>query len=398
MIKLKKVKTNTNKILLAIVLFFINVPICLAIKGTLLITTTANFTDRFYKNASPSASNNPTTTVIYNRQTFYIIPIVSGFYVKKGKASVVYTLRIKHNGKTMVEKLSSACQQRMVGDTSGVYLCETIHKFELGDTAKSGTYIIEVIITDNISKKRVTLSQEISVQPYTYRPRPFTHEDSFYVWQNYYYEGQEPDRELDGLMFFSQPYMQQKAEVLLPLMAFFSDVFTNRPYLQKAAENLFDIADTNQRLTIIQVFHNAGYMPKSFEKKFRIDEVQYYNQLKNYGLPPLPDSSATNPVVLAMLWGKFFAGGEYTIAKKIVQTLALAQYKGAMGRFGAGQKDEQAQQEAFFESLYQKNVIDLLSRLPNHSLMQGYCLYMLQRADVSALVAQELEAILAPVK
>lgn len=396
MTRLKKVKTNKYPILFAIALFFLSLQACFAFEGRLLVTTTPNFSDRFYKTGTQfPITNIPTTKVVYNRQPFFIVPVVSAFGVKKKTASVVYSLRILHNGQTMVEKPSSVCQRRMVGDTGALYLCETIHKFELGDTAKSGEYKIEVIITDNNTGKKITLTQEITVQPYVYVPRPLANDDSFYVWQNYYYEANEPDREIDGLLYFSQPFMQQEAEVVLPLMAFFSDVFANRPYLQKAAETLFDMGDTNLRFTIIQVFHNAGYMPKSFQKKFSDGEVQYYSQLKKFGLPALPDSGATNPVVLAMLWGKFFAGGDYYIAKKIVQTLAYAQYKGAMGRFGAGQKDEKTQRDAFFESIYQKNVKDLLARLPNHPLMQGYCLYMLQRKDVPNLVANELEAILA---
>ncbi|MGV3597592.1 MAG: hypothetical protein ACO1PI_06955 [Bacteroidota bacterium] len=367
----------------------------LAVEGRLAVTTYANFFDRWYKsNAEVPLGTIPQTSHVYKRQAFYMLPLISGFSTDaKKKANITYHLTIKKGAVVLLDRKNVKGLTKVVNDTSAVFLCETVLNYEFTADAKEGEYEIEITITDNTNGQKTTFGQTITVSTYKYIPRKFAVPDSFFVWQNYCYEGLEPDREIDGLLFFSQPKMQTDPEKTLPMLGFFAELFKGKFYLLNAVEEHFTKMDTNERLTTIHILNLVSYAPQSLQKKFNADEKQYYQSVKGYGLPIIPDSTVKNPYLLNLLWAKFFASGSFEHAKKIAETLELGKYEGAMARYNESGKTEKDQQEAFWETIYQKTMDDLLTRLPNHPLFNGYCLYILNDKETSHDVAEQLERV-----
>lgn len=365
-----------------------------AIEGRLMVSTSPNFFDRWYKCYTQlPLAHIPQTQVVYKRQVFYMLPVITGFSTQNGKPNIKYDIAITQNGKTVFSRKAVTGLNKLVNDTASVYLCETILNYEFGNTDADGSYTIKVTVHDNVANTSAEMESTITVARYKFVEHRFTNADSFFVWQNYYYEGIEPDREIDGLMFFSFPQMQTNAEKTLALLAYFEDLFKGKTYLLKELENIFATRNADERLTIIHVLHLAGYMPQSFQNKFTVDEKAYYADLKGYGLPIIPNEVVNNHFLLNMLWAKFFATGSYEYAKKIAETMELAKHKGALAAYNESEQTEAQKQAAFLETVYQKNIEDMLKRLPNHPLFNGYCLYMMDRGDVSELVKKELAAV-----
>jgi flagellar basal body-associated protein FliL len=364
-----------------------------AVEGKLIVTTYPNFYDRFYKNhAEVPMASLPPTQQVYKKQVFYMLPLITGFATDANKkANLTYTLTIKMGDKAIMDRRNVKSITKIVTDTTAAYLSETVLTYEFNDAMAEGIYTIEVLLTDNIQKTSTLLTEYINVSTYTFKENRFTQPDSFFIWQNYYYEGYQPDREIDGLMFFSFPQMQSNAENTLPMLGFFAEVFKGKPHLQRELDSIYTRRNNNERLTIIHICHLAGYMPASLQKKFTADEKKYYNELKEYGLPIIPDSTVKDPFLLNLLWGKFFATGSYDYAKKIVETLELKKYEGSLERFNESKKTEQDKKGAFWETVYQKDVQDLKLRLPNHLLFNGYCLYMIDAKQLTPEVAKDLE-------
>jgi hypothetical protein len=389
------VKKNINilqKLVVLLVLAVHYLP-AQAVEGKLMVTTYPNFYDRFYKNhAEVPMASLPPTQQVYKRQVFYMLPLVSGFAVDANKkANLTYSLTIKMGDKAIMDRRNVKSITKIVTDTTAAFLSETVLTYEFSDDMPEGIYTIEIVLTDNVQKTTALLTEFINVSTYTFTENRFTKPDSFFIWQNYYYEGYQPDREIDGLMFFSFPQMQTNAENTLPLLGFFADVFKGKLYLQRALDSIFTTRNNNERLTIIHIMHLANYMPATLQKKFTAAEKKYYDELKEYGLPIIPDTVVQDPFILNLLWSKFFATGDYNYAKKIVEALELGKYQGALERFNESEKTEKDKKEAFLQTVYQKNVQDLKLRLPNHLLFNGYCLYMLNNGQLKPEVAKELE-------
>lgn len=365
-----------------------------AIEGRLMLTTFPNFFDRWY-NASTEVplAHLPTAENIYKRQVFYMLPVISGFSTNRGKANVTYNITVKRGEEVLFEKNAVTGFKKVVKDSSGVFLCETVLNYEFATTDPDGKYTIAIDVIDNIAHDTAKLEKEITVRAYTFNESRFTMIDSFLIWQNYYYEGLEKDREIDGLMFFSFPQMQTNAEKTISLLAFFAELFKSKPYLQHELENIFTSRNENERLTIIHVLHLAGYMPNSLQSKFSEAEKKYYADLKGYGLPTVPKEGIQNHILLNMQWAKFFATGGYEYAKLLANAFELAKHNGALEAYSESKQTEADKQAAFLETVYQKHIEHMLKRLPNHPLLNGYFLHMMRTSEVSELVKKELEAV-----
>lgn len=378
-----------------LLVLFLSVLSLKAIEGRMMVTTAPNFFDRWYKsqNELPMA-HIPTTRNIYKRQVFYMLPVFTGFSTKEGKANVRYNIAIKQGDKVIFSKNGVTANTQNVNTTNSVFLSQTVLNYEFADKTQSGKYTIETEIIDYIGKDTTLLKTEINVVQYAFNEQRFTTADSFFVWQNYYYEGIGHGREIDGLMFFSFPQMQTNAESTLALLAYFTELFKGKFYLLHEVENIFLSRNKNERLTIIHVMHLAGYMPKSLQERFNDEEKKYYADLKEYGLPTIPETGIENHVLLNMQWSRFFATGNIEYAKSIVQACELSKYGGALAKFSESEKTEKDKQEAFLETVYQKNIEHLFKRLPNHPLFNGYCKYFIKSNEVSDVVKKELQAVI----
>ncbi len=365
-----------------------------AIDGRLLISTTPNFFDRWYKSYTEiPMAHIPQTQTVYKRQVFYMLPFITGFSATDNRPNIRYDVNISQNGKSVYEQKAVTGLTKIVNDTAAIFLCETVINYEFLENSPNGTYTITLLVHDNIAQTTTQLTADITLSTYKFNERKYTNADSFFVWQNYYYEGIDPDREIDGLMFFSFPQMQSNAEKTLALLAYFEDLFKGKTYLLKELENIFLSRNADERLTMIHVLNLVSYMPQSLQNKFTDEEKKFYADLKGFGLPVIPEGAVNNHFLLNILWSKFFATGSYNYAKKIAETFELAKYKGALTTFSESKQTEVDKQAAFLETVYQKNIEDMLKRLPNHPLFNGYCLYMIDRGDVSELVKKELVSV-----
>lgn len=391
---MKKSNTTILKTFAAL-LFVLSFLPSKAIEGRLMLTTFPNFFDRWYKsqNQLPMA-HIPTTNSVYKRQVFYMLPVFTGFEAKEGKANVLYNVSIRLGDKTVFNRKGVTALKNNVTTTNGVFLSQTVLNYEFDKKATEGTYTVELQLIDYVANDTTTLKQELQVSAYNFNERRFTSADSFFVWQNYYYEGYGNDREIDGLMFFSFPQMQTNAEKTLALLAYFSELFKGKFYLLHELENIFLGRNENERRTIIHVLNLAGYMPKSLQEKFNDSEKKYYAELKGYGLPVIPAEGIQNHILLNMQWSRFFATGGLEYAKSIAQACELSKYSGALAKFSESNKSEKDKEEAFLETVYQKNIEHLFKRLPNHPLFNGYCKYLIKSDEVNDVVKKELKAVI----
>ncbi len=416
--KQKKVKKNTKQIVattailngllhctkkcnvlktIAVLLFIISFLPAKAIDGRLMVTTFPNFFERWYQSHTElPMAHIPLVRQVYKRQVFYMLPVITGFSTKNGKTNVQYNIFIKQGNTVLFSRKAVTGLKKTVLNTASVFLCETVLNYEFSNTASNGEYSIEIEVIDYIAHDTAILVEKLQVNPYTFNERRFTSADSFFVWQNYYYEGFGLDREIDGLLFFSFPQMQTNAEKTLSLLAYFAVLFKDKNYLLQAVDAIFLTRNKDERLSIIHILHLAGYMPQSFQNKFTDKEKKYYADLKGYGLPTIPHNGIKNHILLNMQWARFFATGGLEYAKSITQTCELAKYAGALTRFNTSAKTEKDKQEAFLETVYQKNQEHLFKRLPNHPLFNGYCKYLMQGNELSNLAKQELKKVIVP--
>lgn len=96
---------------------------------------------------------------------------------------------------------------------------------------------------------------------------------------------------------------------------------------------------------------------------------------------------------LDMLWGTFFASGEYKPIKQLVEVLELGQYKGNFNKYKESQ-DAAYEEKAALDLVYQVAKLSIDSNCRQDKLVRDYCNFIYENENLSPQAKQELKEIL----
>lgn len=363
-----------------------------AIDGMIIQSKDQALQDKWYKTLGKTVPKlNLASTIYKNQELFFGVAVLDYASDKKGFSKVKFNIKIKNpHGDIFLEKNNLIAINTQIPNKDFVQLSDENIKMAFSFDDAFGDYQILVEITDQISGKKKSLSSDLKVEMLPpYNSFGITKKETFSEWMSNYKNNPEPEKALKYFLLFSQSELVQNDENLLPILSFFTEIFSTNKYLFASFSDAYEKADDSTRkLLALLAYQSLG------EKLFKnyIKEPEILKMVKYFEVPN-PYSSIDSGVQMDMLWSEYEASSKQKPILHLISTLEYAKFSGATKKFQNSKKDED-KADAFKEILFQTAVWSIESHLKTDVLILNYANYILAYENLTETQKTELGKIL----
>ena len=363
-----------------------------AIDGMIIQSKDQALQDKWYKTLGKTVPKLNVASNIYKNQLIYFGVAVQDYAAdKKGFSKVNFNIKITNpHGESYVEKKNLTAINAEIPNKDYVQLSDQNLQMAFGFDDAFGNYEILVEITDLVSgnKKKLTSNIKVEVLP-PYNSFGITDKVTFSEWMNNYKINPEPEKALLYFILFSQSELIKKDESLLPILSFFTEIFSNNKYLFASFPTVYEKGDeTTKNLLALLAYQSLG------EKLFKnyIKEPEILKMVKDFEVPN-PYTTIDSGVKMDMLWGEFMASAKQKPILQLLSALEYSKFSGASKKL-QNSKNDQDKENSFKEILFQTAVWSLESHIKNDVLVLNYANYILAYEDLTEIQKTELGKIL----
>lgn len=207
-------------------------------------------------------------------------------------------------------------------------------------------------------------------------------------WMMSYYQKPTPEKVSSRLTSATKLGMFKKESAHPPIIVFLSRVMEQNPKLVAGWMKEFENLDEKQR----EVFLIAAWYSDTEASRNYFQEKQLQEYLENEP-PDLLKLEMNTPSRLDMMWGYFFATGKIEPIRRIVSSLELAKYSGAMERY-RDSKMKKDKTEALYEVTFRAAMWSLESNCQQHSAVLKHCKTIYAEAELPELQREGLGVLL----
>lgn len=363
-----------------------------AIEGMIIQSKDQALQDKWYKTLGKTAPKLKLASTIYKNQDIYFGVAVQEYSTdKKGFSKVNFNIKITNpHGEIYLEKKNLSAINAEILNKDYVQLSDQNLQLAFAFDDAFGNYIILVEIIDQISGAKKSLTSNLKVEQLpAYNSFGLSDKVTFSEWMENYRINPEPEKALLYFSLFSQSELIKKDENLLPILAFFSEIFSTNKYLFASFAEVYEKGDeTTKNLLALLAYKSLG------EKLFKnyLKEPEILQMVKDFDVPN-PYSTIDSGVEMDMLWAEYMASAKQKPILQILSTLEYAKYSGATKKFQSSKKEED-EKDAFKEILFQTAVWSLESHIKSDVLVLNYANYILAYENLTEIQKTELEKIL----
>lgn len=318
-----------------------------------------------------------------------------------GEAKIYYDFKVTHpDGEILLEQKHVKVIDARILNKKTVRLSESIPIISL--RKEPGRYLVQVEVQDEVARTIQHHQQEIELMEYVYE-RYFQDENTYNIWMKGYYNNPTPEKLLDGLIFFSNLDSKIRTKAYPAAWGFYSKALNDNPYLITNLLKLYSAQSNDTKMMILSLLPYLEYDHSSFINQLNENEKRFYTAWQSRYLKYPVEGIQTKSIKfedtvmigskLDMLWGTFFASGEYIHIKKLVEVLELAQYSGYFNQFKES-KNTMLEEKAALDLVYQTVKWSIDSNYRQHKLVRDYCNFIYDNEELSPWVRQELMKIL----
>ena len=363
-----------------------------AIDGMIIQSKDQALQDKWYKTLGKTVPKLNVASNIYKNQLIYFGVAVQDYAAdKKGFSKVNFNIKITNpHGESYVEKKNLTAINAEIPNKDYVQLSDQNLQMAFGFDDAFGNYEILVEITDLVSgnKKKLTSNIKVEVLP-PYNSFGITDKVTFSEWMSNYKMNPEPEKALLYFILFSQSELIKKDENLLPILSFFTEIFSTNKYLFASFPTVYEKGDeTTKNLLALLAYQSLG------EKLFKnyIKEPEILKMVKDFEVPN-PYTTIDSGVKMDMLWGEFMASAKQKPILQLLSALEYSKFSGASKKL-QNSKNDQDKEDSFKEILFQTAVWSLESHIKNDVLVLNYANYILAYEDLTEIQKTELGKIL----
>ena len=363
-----------------------------AIDGMIIQSKDQALQDKWYKTLGKTVPKLNVASNIYKNQLIYFGVAVQDYAAdKKGFSKVNFNIKITNpHGESYVEKKNLTAINAEIPNKDYVQLSDQNLQMAFGFDDAFGNYEILVEITDLVSgnKKKLTSNIKVEVLP-PYNSFGITDKVTFSEWMSNYKMNPEPEKALLYFILFSQSELIKKDENLLPILSFFTEIFSTNKYLFASFPTVYEKGDeTTKNLLALLAYQSLG------EKLFKnyIKEPEILKMVKDFEVPN-PYTTIDSGVKMDMLWGEFMASAKQKPILQLLSALEYSKFSGASKKL-QNSKNDQDKENSFKEILFQTAVWSLESHIKNDVLVLNYANYILAYEDLTEIQKTELGKIL----
>lgn len=148
-------------------------------------------------------------------------------------------------------------------------------------------------------------------------------------WMQDYFSKPQPDRFVEQVKEITTEGLLKTSKSHGLYLGFLSQIMAQNPTKVAAWLKEFENLDTVQR----EVLLSAAWYSDTEEARNYFKEKGLKDPYLAHRAPRILDTSADHPVVIDLFWGFYMATGKIEPIRKIVDSLALVKYNGALERY-----------------------------------------------------------------
>lgn len=264
-----------------------------------------------------------------------------------------------------------ALTKPIIGDN--LLLSETNIRMNFEPEDSYGTYAIVAVIKDLVAHTESTINTSIALVKKK-KIKKINSSKSLYNWMMNNFQSPEPERLVNGLIYYITSPLSKKDNSYPPVLGFTVTVLKEHPYLFDELFEQYNEAELRTKffiLNILQYFEDNEKVI-TFINRLPQKEQFLYSQTRD------PDRLLTTENIhdaaqLDALWGAFYGSGKYEFILALVKTLELQTER---------------------PIIYVAAAWSLGSNCKQNYLVREYCRYIYQNESVSDEVREELGKIL----
>lgn len=187
-------------------------------------------------------------------------------------------------------------------------------------------------------------------------------------WMMLYYQNPSPEKFVSEVRSLLEGEQIADPSGHPPMVGFLSQVMAKNPaQIQGWMEELSDLGETGR-----QVLLSAAWFSHTQESRdyFKSEKLESYLEKK---APKILEMTVESPATLDMLWGSFFATGEEAPVRRVVSSLGLSKYAGALDEFQDSEKGAEDQRKAYLDVTFQAAQWSLESLCRQNPLVLKHC-------------------------
>lgn len=365
---------------------------CFAIDGMIIQSKDQALQDKWYKTLGKTVPKiNLAKTVYKNQEIFFGIAVQNYEADKKGNSKVKYDVKIRNpHGDIYLEKNNLIALDSKIENKDYIQLSEENLKLSFSFDDAFGNYQILIEIKDEISgtTKILTSNLKVELLP-AYKSFAIPQDETFSDWMSNYRNAPEPEKAMQYFILFSQSELTKKDESLLPVLAFFTEIFSTNKYLFTSFADAYDSADDGTRkLLALLAYQSLGenVFKNYIKDPAFLKMVQYFDVVNPY-------AAINSGVQMDMLWSEYEASSKQKPLLHFITALEYSKYVGAAKKFQKS-KNEEDKNNAVKEILFQTAVWSLENHIKSDVLILNYANYILAHENITETQKTELAKIL----
>jgi hypothetical protein len=345
------------------------------LNAQLIITPDLNFEDEWYRTESETVPTFSTIVTVCKKQYVTIVHTFDDFKLDSNKkANITFDIQVLSPDNTIhFEQKNITASNHKMENKNKIQMSETNIKFCFEEPDKYGTYTIISKLTDHISGLSSINAKKIELSEFN-QEKYFNSDDEYSNWMNKYYMNPSPEKAVDAYIYYSNSKLNEKESGFMPTLTFFLTVFNNNQHLIPIIKDEYSKQNLKTKIYIIWLLKYLDYDSEKFLSSLTGDEKKVFEEIKNNRIPLNTDvvNSGTH---LDIQWATFSATGKFEPIKKIIDSLELSKYSGAVDAYKNSNKTEKDRQEAMFDATFQAARWSLTSNIEKHDLVKNYCIY-----------------------
>lgn len=211
-------------------------------------------------------------------------------------------------------------------------------------------------------------------------------------WMTFYYLKPNPDEFVAQVRAMAAKGYLDDGNAQAPIVAALSQIMR---------QNASQIGTWLDELRSLSKEHRTVLMGAAWYSNTS-EAINYFqgNGLKEYAEekpPAILEMEVNSPETLDMLWGYFFATGDSAAIRRIISSLELAKYAGALDRCKESAKSENDKKEAYLDVTYQAAMWSLENNCSQHGRVLMICEEVFQDKRTPKIQSAWLGVMLAKV-
>lgn len=333
-------------------------------------------------------------------EKFSIFPLVRNATINKdGKFKIKYTISATAPDGKILTIVDSASYEGTKKTSHDILACPDVIDIKLDSQYQKGIYTFTIAVLDELAKKNVSNSTKVEIVDWIV---PTQIDSTEILDKTFYTFHLKPSAELLYSMFFSTKLSLLKRnapyQLNFMMLGFFKAGFLHYDFLIDEIVKNFANLKPDERSKAILLMRITGKKPIN-EKLLTQIEIKYQQNLQKTNIPNPYEhwDKVLAPAQIDMLWGEFYANGNYKPVRRIMNLLINSKEAKFVEQLIKQKRRPKTAKETNQFTMGMLHILSIKSLLRNANMcdrVDQYCVWAIENNDLPEESMHVIEPLL----